>query len=400
MMQGAGTTTKTRSYRGPAGPRKYRHVSANRRCRICGKPDWCSYTLNEEVSFCARTTVGANAVSKQGWGIYFHTDGHNDTPASKPKKKTKKEEPQVELAPLEIRHAVYTELLRISPVTRYAAALVNGPGGLLSRGLPETELNKYGALPPSPKERDDLARALRLFVMQRFPDWGRKYSHAGVVGIPGFWQDRQGVVHLWKNISYTRPLLVIPYLDGEGRIQACQLRKGSEDLSDDEKRYCWMATPIERRGVGLSSPIHFTYLQNECAADETILITEGALKANVFVSLRPRARVLATSGVGNSHQELIEATRGRHVMIGFDADHRTNHQVCRQLGRLIAGRAKDAAAHNLNVSTTIVFWKGPKGIDDAALLNVPLTKLTVNEWVSTLSGQPLEEVMKILSGAP
>jgi hypothetical protein len=298
--------TKHEGYHPYTGPRTYRHVTARRRCRICEKPDWCSYTVNEEVSFCARTTIGANAVSKQGWGIFFHTEPTNNRPGSKPKNQFTASENRIQLAPLEVRHAVYTELLRISPATKYLEALVTGESGLLSRGFLEGELNRFGALPATSQERDRIACGLRLFVMERFPDWRTKYSHAGVVGIPGFWQDRQGVVHLWKDITYERPLLVIPYLDGYGCIQACQLRKATEDIGCDEKRYCWMATPLERRGVGLTSPIHFTYLEEDCRLHETILITEGALKANAFVSLRPRARVLATSGVGNSHRQLIE----------------------------------------------------------------------------------------------
>ncbi|MFL6335471.1 MAG: hypothetical protein ACJ754_19340, partial [Pyrinomonadaceae bacterium] len=51
------------------GPRIYKHVKRERPCRICGKTDWCSYSLNEEVSCCARENKGADYVSRQGWGI-------------------------------------------------------------------------------------------------------------------------------------------------------------------------------------------------------------------------------------------------------------------------------------------------------------------------------------------
>ncbi len=40
---------------------------------------------------------------------------------------------------------------------------------------------------------------------------------------------------------------------------------------------------------------------------ETVLITEGALKADTVVRLKPNARAIATSGVTSSHSELVKA---------------------------------------------------------------------------------------------
>ena len=50
-------------------------------------------------------------------------------------------------APLEIRDAVFQELIRISPASNYMEELVTGPGGLLSRGLIEDDAIPYEALP-------------------------------------------------------------------------------------------------------------------------------------------------------------------------------------------------------------------------------------------------------------
>jgi hypothetical protein len=48
----------------------------------------------------------------------------------------------------------------------------------------------------------------------------------------------------------------------------------------------------------------------------------------------------------------------------------------------------------------VVVWetaegRRDKGIDDAALLGLPLESLAVAEWHSSLSGPPLEEVTKV-----
>src|SRR6185369_3104777 len=100
------------------------------------------------------------------------------------------------LAPLEIRDAVFRELMRISPASSYREELLTGPGGLLSRGLLEEHALNYGALPPTKHQRATLAHVLRSFVQRHFRDYAKLYS-AGVIGIPGFWQEASGLVHLW-----------------------------------------------------------------------------------------------------------------------------------------------------------------------------------------------------------
>src|SRR5438105_4203072 len=49
-----------------------RRVSAKRPCRICGHPDWCLYTLDDEVSICARITDGATKVNERNEGVFVH----------------------------------------------------------------------------------------------------------------------------------------------------------------------------------------------------------------------------------------------------------------------------------------------------------------------------------------
>ncbi len=310
--------------------------------------------------------------------------------------KTKPAPPSIEIAPVEIRDAVYRELIRISPAQKYYPHLVDGPDGLLSRGLLERETHNYGALPPSQKERAQLAPQLRKFVIDKFPEYGLRYSYAGVVGIPGFWQDADGMVQLWKPREYKMPMLVIPYKDDRGRIQACQLRLHKDDIPGGEKRYRWLASPLERRGCSSGTPIHFTFKPSTHPKGKTVVVTEGALKAETLVSLRPQVRSIATSGVSCSHAEIIEAACTYNALIAVDSDHKTNPAVCRQLARLIAAREQDAVSRNLSTTTKIVYWEGYKGIDDAAKAEkVTFTTISIPEWYSTLTGEPLEEVKKV-----
>jgi hypothetical protein len=304
--------------------------------------------------------------------------------------------PSVALAPLEVRDAVYSELIRLSPASNYDRELVSGSKGLLSRGFLQKEVVKFGALPPEMSERDKLAYKLNRFVRKNFPSVVKSQRDVPLVGIPGFWQEPDGRVRLWKKINYDYPFLIIPYRDGEGRIQACQLRAGGED-PDKKKRYCWLSSAGDSQGVGTGDPLHFTFVEKNSRPGIPRLITEGALKGEAFVSLRPRNAVVATSGVGNSRAQLIAAARGHDTLIGFDMDHRSNPSVCGQLAALIAERARDSVASRAAPARTeIVIWEGAaKGIDDAALADIHLSAINVLRWYQTLEGDSLERVKDV-----
>src|SRR6185295_19032610 len=91
---------------------------------------------------------------------------------------------------------------------------------------------------------------------------------------------------------------------------------------------------------------------------------------------------------------IIEAARPYNALIAFDADHRTNPQVCRQLARLIAQRIEDTRAHPQSLTTKVLAWDGPKGIDEAVRANIKLRTLTILQWHATLHDRPLAEVTK------
>jgi hypothetical protein len=233
-------------------------------------------------------------------------------------------------------------------------------------------------------------------VRKNFSSLAESRRDVPLVGIPGFWQELDGRVRLWKKVNYDPPFLIIPYRDGEGHIQACQLRAGGED-SDKKKRYCWLSSAGDSQGVGTGDPLHFTFVEKNCPAGSSRLVTEGALKGEAFVSLRPRNAVVATSGVGNSRAQLIAATRGHDTLIGFDIDHRSNPSVCGQLAALIAERVSDSvASHTATTRTEIVIWEGAaKGIDDAALAGIHLSIINVARWYQTLEGDSLERVKDV-----
>ncbi|MGI8732808.1 MAG: DUF3854 domain-containing protein [Pyrinomonadaceae bacterium] len=338
-----------------------------------------------------RISNGSKSTSRNGGNIYHH-GGFSF--AGIPRSNRKPAPPPIEIVPIEVRNAVYEELIRRSPALKYHSQLIDGPNGLVSRGLNKSETQNYGALPRTRKERATLAYVLNKFVTVRFPEYARRNTHPSVLGVPGFWHDESGIVQLGNPRDYNMPLLVIPYWDDQGRIQAYQVRLHRNDISPSEKKYRWLACRFESRGTSSGTPIHFTFKPATLPPGQTVIITEGALKAETLVSLRPKARVIASSGVSCSHAEIIEAARSYNVLIAFDADYKTNSAVARQLARLIAAREQHVANHQLSTSTRIICWRRYKGIDDAVLANVPLETMTILRWFSTLEGKVLAEVKR------
>src|SRR5262245_23856644 len=195
-------------------------VNRRRPCRICGKPDWCSFTRNgEHISICMRVSDGARKINRHGGAIFIHEDRREDRAIGI---RVFADIPQSPIAPIEIRDFVYGKLIDLSPATLYPGALIAGEKGLLARGLSDCQFGNYGGLPADSRERDRIARLLLQEVDGDLPGSG------SLRGVPGFWEDRQGV-HLWKPKDYLLPRLLIPVRDGSGRIQACQTRLRSEE---------------------------------------------------------------------------------------------------------------------------------------------------------------------------
>ncbi|MCP9496844.1 MAG: hypothetical protein MSG64_20600 [Pyrinomonadaceae bacterium MAG19_C2-C3] len=302
------------------------------------------------------------------------------------------------LAPLEVRHAAYERLIALSPASHYSRELLTAtPDGLLARGLLPQDASRFGALPPRVSDRDRLADEISRFIKKEFPANTERHNSSGIVGIPGFWLKNHTQPKLGKDYDLKTPALIVPYRNEQGFVQACQLR-----FAGRRGGYHWLSTAedcLDREPYGTSSgsPIHWTTPLEKAIGvkDLPVLVTEGALKAEVFVALRPPMRAIASAGVG--HAEIVCALRGRHALFGFDIDHQNNEQVCRQLGKLIAKREQDERAARLKAKSEIVVWKGPKGIDEAALQNVRLHVIGITEWSRTLSGGSLKELTDLWS---
>jgi hypothetical protein len=96
-------------------------VTKYRRCRVCGKPDWCGYTTDEQTSICMRVSNGSKGTSRNGGNIFHH---NRLFLVASPRIVRKQAPPSIEIAPIEIRNAVYEELIRRTPAVKYYSQLI------------------------------------------------------------------------------------------------------------------------------------------------------------------------------------------------------------------------------------------------------------------------------------
>jgi hypothetical protein len=330
-----------------------------------------------------RVSDGARKINRRGGAIFIHEDWREEKGIDV---RGAADIPQSPIAPVEIRDFVYGKLIDLSPATLYPGALIAGEKGLLARGLSECHLDTYGGLPAGSRERDRIARRLLQEIRDHFPIAG------SLRGIPGFWEDGQGT-HLWKPKDYLLPRLLIPVRDGSGRIQACQMRLPF--AAKKGLRYLWLSSSDLPHGTGSGSPLHFKFRLSDLPRPAWIVIVEGVLKADVLSTIRPELYIVATPCVTANHGALVELTRGRPVLMAFDQDFYSNETVCFHLAALIAKRLW---RERTLATTRIASWDAKvKGIDDAAVRNLPITSISVQRWLDRLSPRFRQIAMMRLS---
>jgi len=318
-----------------------------------------------------RVSEGARKINRHGGAIFIHENWREERAIEIP---TVGHLPQSPIALIGVRDFVYGRLIELSPAERYHSLLISGEKGLRARRLSEYHFGNYGGLPAGSRERDRLARQLLRETRDQFP------GANSLQGVPGFWEDMRGT-HLWKPKDYLLPRLLIPVRDEAGRIQACQMRLPL--AAKKSGRYLWLSSSDLPHGCGSGSPLHYKFRLADLPRDAQIVIVEGVLKADALFALRPDLHIVATPCVTANHEALVELTHGRRVMIGFDSDSYSNKAVCFHLAGLIARRMR---RERTLATTRIASWDGRvKGIDDAAVRNLPISSISVRSWLNRLS---------------
>jgi len=367
----------------------YRRVSKKRPCNICGKPDWCSTTATETISFCARSTLNADRVSRYGWGVFYRVASRSDFNFDfkrnfKQLPTTKESKVSHDMAPLAIRDKVYRKLIELSPASSNHV-IVKGRGGLLERGI--YDLSRYGNLPRLINER-------RVLVERLVEELGKE-GLCSFEGIPGFWRDANGRLRLWSEHDSFDDLMLIPFVGPDELIRACQIRF-MRYIPNKSGRYVWLSSLKEKDGCGPGAPLHHA---NPCSRSaKSILVTEGALKAATAQRFLPDRYVVGNSGVSTSHREIVETARGKALEVGFDNDSFTNPHVARALAALLRFRSADQRSFAYDDAVTILSWdRSVKGLDEALLSSLKLSSLTVAEWLKELTPECREQANRQLA---
>jgi hypothetical protein len=148
-------------------------------------------------------------------------------------------------------------------------------------------------------------------------------------------------------------------------------------------RYLWLSSSNLPNGTGSGSPLHFKFHLADLPRDARIVIVEGVLKADVLYSIRPELYIIATPCVTANHRALVELTHGRPIWVAFDQDYYLNEAVCFHMASLIARRLR---RERTLATTRIASWDDQvKGIDDAAVRNLPIKSISVQRWLDRLS---------------
>lgn len=364
----------------------YRRVSRKRPCCVCGKPDWCSTTATETISFCARSTLNADRVSRHGWGVYYDHDLNFDLDFNRtfiriPKRR--KIKVSKTLASPATRDHVYRKLIELSPASS-SHEIVNGRGGLSERRI--QEFSRYGNLPRLVNER--------RVLLERLVDALANEEVRSFEGVPGFWRDGYGGLRLWSQHDSFDDLLLIPFVGPDGLIRACQIRF-MRYLPGKSGRYVWLSSSKERSGCGPGAPLH--HADPGSRLDKPVLVTEGALKAATAQRFLPDRYVVGNSGVATSHREIVETARRKPLEIAFDNDSISNPHVARALFSLIRLRLRDQTTFDYDDDVRILKWDSRiKGIDEALLSGHRLSSLTVAEWIKQLHPEYREQADHLL----
>lgn len=277
--------------------------------------------LNTEIDqfFCQRCGARGNSVS-----LYAMVRGISNKAAFKELEESNlqifpqmgtRERQQEYMAPLELRHDVYYDLLTLLALSDHDFL------DLLGRGLTldAIEHNMYRSLPSSEQARSELA--------------GELASLHDLHGIPGFYLSEKGEWSLAGGGG-----LLIPYCTAKGYIQGLQRRAEIRG----NRRYVWVSSnPDKRRkdgsrlypcGTRAKAWIHITGDIHSTTAS----ITEGALKGDTASCLSNGALYLCAPGV-NAIKYLPAAVRSLSVerLLGeYDMDQVRQEQYSSALQRM------------------------------------------------------------------
>ena len=269
---------------------------------------------------CDRKTALAELIAwRNGGGTAVRTEAATPARVERP------------LASLKQRNAAYLSLIVFSGLRdEHKAALAR-------RGIPEFAMDRYSST-PLPGTEIELCRRIMS-------------DGTSLDGVPGFFRLRSGE---WTIVRQKNGIM-IPVTDEHSNVEGIQVR-----LDDaTERKYRWLSSSGFDYGTGAKAACHIAG-----EASETMLLTEGALKADIIYGLSGRS-VIAVPGVNalSNLEECIDRLQQsaglKEVWVCYDMDMYENEHVRRANARLYAMLcAKGIKARNYKWDPRF------KGLDD------------------------------------
>lgn len=335
------------------------------KCPFCGsrkKP--LNINVHKNVFRCNRCGQSGSAVT-----LYAKLHGMSYDAARDSLKEVgflpyvQKEIKEVEVAPLEIRDAMYRSLL--SQLSLSNKHILN----LRDRGLNDDDIKRLGY-------KTVPVVGLTTIGEKCFNDMlGDIFYNDTITAhdihetqTPGFFRrvDTDEEVLVSKKDGYLIPVKTL-----DGKISTFQVRHFlKEDASEDEKRdfakYTYLNSGFKDTGVSVSGCENIHYAGFDGTTPQEVYLTEGCLKADVAATLSHKP-FIAVMGVNNVSQ-LPEALHTLHklgtkqINLCFDMDYQDKSQVKKALKTVEKMIVKEG------LKCKVCKWpKQFKGIDDYCL---------------------------------
>lgn len=329
------------------------------KCPFCDdKKRHLYFSLENNVFYCQRCSAKGN-------GLTFYAQMHNITSAeaysilcgpdfssagSPALQRTTAPANPSPLAPVAQRNAVYRALLNLLSLEPHHRA------DLLARGLTDAQIGFYGIKSMPVGKSVDIAKA----IMD---------SGLSLEGVPGFYKDRKDIWRLRSTDSVNGKMIhpgmsgyLIPVLDSKRRVQGFQLRRDK----NAKPKYIWLSSMDYPSGCGAKNWCHYIGAPLNSGRVKEVILTEGALKADIINALSKRS-VLALMGVNSTSElnpalERLQKAGVRRIYIAYDMDIHSNKEVMRAFEK-ISKLLTDKGFETMTLS-----WPPEhKGLDDYLL---------------------------------
>lgn len=245
------------------------------------------------------------------------------------------------IADLEERHAVYSALFKNLKLCEHHRKM------LRARGFTDIEIDAFGykSLPQSGSQ----------VIVDKILLEGLSLK-----GIPGFYKGDDG---RWQMVKLPSGIL-IPVKSWSGKIKGCQIR--FDKSTGDMPRYIWLSSNDKEQGTKATC---FAHAVGNWKGEETVVITEGPLKADIFYLLTGTP-VIAVPGVHSIENaiELLESMKSyglKRVVTALDMDYLDDKGAGKNNSVFEAYEKLNGKLQDIGLTYKRLTWdRQYKGIDD------------------------------------